>query len=216
MKSRVLRVAAAVILCMGGVISMGYADGKDIKLVQPKQSLGTDVMTAFRNRKSVRSFVKGKMLSMEDLATILWSGYGVNRSDGMHTVATAYGKDVLDLYVAMGSGIYKYVPSAHVLAFVSDENIKAKIAKQDFVADAAVVVVMVGKTDVFAESSEQAGTAYINYTAGAASENMFLAADSLSLATVVMANIDQEFVRKSMKLKESQVALYIMPIGYPK
>jgi SagB-type dehydrogenase family enzyme len=216
MKKSIVGAGIAAMLFSGGAISSGYTADKDITLPQPKETLNVDVMQAFRQRKSIRSFVQGKTIAMEDLATILWAGYGVNRQDGKHTVATARGKDCLDLYVLTDSGIYSYMPKTHSLTQVSKDNIKNKIARQDFVADASAVVVLVGKLDAFAGSPEQTQIAYLNYTAGAASENIFLAADSLSLGTVVMANYDTEIVKKALQLKDTQSPLYIMPIGYPK
>jgi nitroreductase len=209
-----LAVIAAVAVVGGAYAPIGAAD-KGLVLPQPKKNMNIDVMQTFRERQSARSFKKNKMLQREDLAALLWAGYGVNRPDGKKTVATARGKDLLDLYVALDAGIYKYDPQAHVLVFVAADDIRASIGRQSFVADAPAVIILVGKTGAFPGSTAEQETAYLNYTAGAASQNIYLAAAALKLSTVVAASYDTAVARRSLRLSENQVPLYIMPVGYP-
>ncbi|MBP8986935.1 MAG: hypothetical protein KBG92_03955, partial [Spirochaetes bacterium] len=74
-----------MILLMAGAIT--YSD-TTIVLDKPLENANVDIMKAFKNRKSERAYTS-QLISIHHLSTVLWSGYGINRQDGKHTVPTA-------------------------------------------------------------------------------------------------------------------------------
>jgi SagB-type dehydrogenase family enzyme len=215
LRKRIAGLVVIVVVNVCCLVTAARAADQDIALPKPRASLNVDVMKAFQLRRSDRN-LSNKELQLEDIATIAWAGYGINRQDGKRTVPSANGKDALDLYVLLNKGIYYYEPEGHRLKFISGENIKRKIARQAFVTDAPLVVVLVGKPDVFATASPEGKAAYVSFTAGCASQNIYLAADALHLGTVVMGSINKDVLARSLALKDGQVPLYIMPVGYTK
>jgi nitroreductase len=187
-----------------------YAADEGIVLPKPKASLNSDIMKAFKERHSTRDFTQ-QGLTPDEIGTLLWAGYGTNRANGKRTVPSAHGDDLLDLYALTDNGVYRYDPRLHTLVFVSAGNIKGKIARQDFVAAAPLVIVLVGKTGA---SVDAAKLNLVHFTAGSAAENIYLAAGALNLGTVVIAWIHPDVLTKSLALKEGQVPLYIMPVGH--
>lgn len=205
-KSVFAGIGMAVVLHSLFMVAPVGAAEKDIVLPRPGAGFNVDLMKAFQERRSSREFVK-KDIRIEDIAAILWAGYGINRPDGKRTVPSAHGDDFIDLYALMPGGNYYYDPKGHRLVFVSGENIIGKVARQEFVNNAAMVVVIVGK-----QKGPHTGD-YINFTAGCAAQNMYLAAGALNLGTVVMGWIHADVLKNGLNLKDFQFPLYIMPVG---
>jgi len=173
-------------------------------------------MASLYARKSTRELVK-KDVPVEDIGIILWAGYGVNRQDGKHTVPSAMGKDLIDLYVALDKGVYYYDPGKHALKYISGQDITGKISPQKFVADASFVVIIVGKPDnISAAGKPENKMNFVNFTAGAASQDMYLAANALNLGTVVAATMNKDIVNKTLNLDSAHIPIYIMPMGHVK
>jgi len=60
-------------------------------------------------------------------------------------------------------------------------------------------------------SVDTRGKRYVYMEAGHSAQNIYLEAETLNLATVVVGAFDDEKVKKVLKVKS--VPLYIMPIG---
>ena len=206
------RIVVSLVVLFGLCSSVVFSETKDMVLTKPSSRLNVDLKTSLYARKSVRALVK-KTVAIEDVGTILWAGYGVNRDDGKHTVPSAMGKDLIDLYVALDKGVYYYEPGKHVLKHVSDHNIIGKMSPQKFVADASFVVIIIGKPDNMNVGKPEDRMNYVNFTAGAASQDMYLAANALNLGTVVAATMNKDLVTKVLNLNDKQVPIYIMPMG---
>lgn len=191
-----------------------HAGAKDIALPGPKPVLGVDLMQALMQRMSVRSY-SDQSVPLDAVATVLWAGYGINRSGGKHTVPTARGSEVLDLYVAFDTGTFRYDPAKHALIFMSGNNVKGRLSRGGTAARAPFVVVLVGKPEQLPSGTPREDrAAYVNCTAGAAAENMYLAAGALDLGTVIMASIKKDEIVKALNLPGGSVPLYVMPFGY--
>lgn len=187
-------------------------DTKNFDLARPKAALGVDLMKALQERKSVRS-LSDKQVPLDVIGTILWSGYGVNRPNGKRTVPTARGRDVIDLYVVFDTAAYRYDPAKHALIHVADGDMRDLLATADWTARSPFLVVIVGKP---AGRQGDTETGYIHFTAGAASQDMYLTAGSFGIGTVVMGMIKKDEITRTLELQSGQMPLYVMPFGYRK
>lgn len=188
-----------------------------IKLEEPLSVVNMDLMEALRLRRSTKDFVKNRVIPDKELSTILWAANGINRKDGKRTAPSAYGKYFIDIYVAADHGLYGYEPENHQLKFVSNQNIKSKLAGQKFVADASHVLILtanIKEFPFFVKNEDRIACA--NATAGCIAENVYLTSKALKLGACLMSSIDKTFIQESLKLNENELPLFIIPIGFPK
>ena len=73
-------------------------------LPAPDKSGGEPLMQALSERCSTRSFTE-EAVSPQDLSSLLWAAWGINRDDGRHTVPTAKNKQEVAVYVALPDGV---------------------------------------------------------------------------------------------------------------
>jgi nitroreductase len=135
-------------------------------------------------------------------------------------------KDVSNDLIEKIIGAAKTAPSAGGLyptdfIIVRDQKTKEQIAKaalrQDFVAQAPVVIVVVSDVEKTASYyGERGRNLYVIQDAAAATENLILAATALGLGTCWVGAFDEEEVRKILKLKRDFRPLAIIPVGYEK
>jgi Nitroreductase family. len=98
------------------------ANAEQIKLPEPVTQGGMPLMQALSLRKSTRSFSKEE-LSMQQVSNILWTAFGQNRPDGRRTVPTARNLLNMVVYVALPSGVWRYLPESNELVKESGENL---------------------------------------------------------------------------------------------
>lgn len=213
--------AAAV---LGAACLAAYAAtegvGEKGALAKPKEKCGVDLLAAIKGRHSSRSFDTAKAIPDDVLATVLWAADGVNRANGKHTAPTAMGIRHMRIYVCRADGAWRYDQDAHKLLPVSDQDLRARIGRQKFMADAQAILVLTSDLSAFAEKAAKSETAmrreWSHCAAGAIAQNVYLAAEAFGLGTVIAAGVNADEARKSLALKADEVPLYVMPLGYPK
>jgi len=213
------RYFVALVLLMGLALHGGPAlsQGSNIALEKPKDSVNADLIKALQLRKSTKSYVT-KEISIEDLATIMWAANGVNRPDeGKRTAPSAYGRHYMNLYAVANNGIYRYDSDKHELIFVSDENVKKQIAKQDYVGEASHIIVMTAELSKFHPmTKEEIRIPAAWATSGCIAQNIYLVTNAMNMGTAYVVSMKPEVIKGKLKLKEDEVPICIMPIGYPK
>jgi SagB-type dehydrogenase family enzyme len=108
------------------------------------------------------------------------------------------------------AGMYRYIPSGHVLQLVSEGDVKGalyKAAGQSPIRKAPVAIVIAG------DKHRARNESWMYLEAGHAAQNIYLQGVSLGMGTVVMAGFDVDATGKAINLPASEKALYIMPIG---
>ena len=89
-----------------------------IDLPKPAEKLGKDVLEVMVLRKSTRAYSESA-ISLENLSTILWSGYGINRKEtGQKTVPVAFNVDCQKIYVFDNKGVWLFMPEENQLKLV--------------------------------------------------------------------------------------------------
>jgi nitroreductase len=153
-----------------------------------------DIWQVFKKRHSVRNFDSRKDVSNDLIEKII---------EAAKTAPSA-------------GGLY---PTDFII--VRDQKTKEQIAKaalrQDFVAQAPVVIVVVSDVEKTASYyGERGRNLYVIQDAAAATENLILAATALGLGTCWVGAFDEEEIRKILKLKRDFRPLAIIPVGYEK
>lgn len=198
----------AAVLC-------GVATGGDIKLPEPQKTGGTPLFESMDNRSSAgqSTFPMGE-ISEQDLSTILWAASGLNRNGTKWTVPMAMGKPpYCKIYVVSDRGVYLYDWKDHILREITTENVKTDIPTQQFAQKAPVslyIAVHAEQANSLNELLREEGGILL---AGAMSQNIYLACESLDVGTRMVYSIKRDAASRLLKLDEGDVVLFGLPMG---
>lgn len=175
-------------------------------LPTPNTTGGKPLMQVMNERKSSRDYQPGQAISKQDLSNMLWAAWGVTH-DGKHTIATAMNRQELILYVVTPTEVSRYNPEANTLTTVNTGDFRKYSTMQDFAAIAPINIVLV------ADTSKQERVEFQGYTAGAASQNIYLYCAQAGLKSVVRAGFDRENLPKALKLSANERILFVQTVG---
>jgi SagB-type dehydrogenase family enzyme len=204
-------------------MSMDPERTASVRLPRPRQDGEVSIERALKSRRSVRGF-RPVPLALEDLGQLLWAGQGLSH-DGLRTAPSAGALYPLELHVAaanvtaLGAGVYRYRPADHALASVTAGDRRADLVTaslgQDWMAQAAAVLVVAA---VFARTMSKygaRGSMYVHIEAGHATENMLLQAAALGLGSTVVGAFRDDAVKVAAALGSDEQPLCLVPIGWP-
>ena len=175
-------------------------------LPTPNTTGGKPLMQVMNERKSSRDYQPGQAISKQDLSNMLWAAWGVTH-DGKHTIATAMNRQELILYVVTPTEVSRYNPEANTLTTVNTGDFRKYSTMQDFAAIAPINIVLV------VDTSKQERGEFQGYTAGAASQNIYLYCAQAGLKSVVRAGFDRENLPKALKLSSNERILFVQTVG---
>ncbi len=205
-----------VIITLLTAITMQAQELKVIKLNAPDKAKGEAMMKVFNERQSIREYAQ-KDLTPQDLSDLLWAANGINRPDGKRTAPTARNVQDVDVYVVMKEGVYLHDAKEHALNPVAAGDYRGAVAgPQEFVKEAPVSLLLVTDLSRLGDPSSEGVKLMGAVDVGIVCQNINLACAGLGLATVPRATMEQEPLRKALKLKDSQLLLINNPVGYPK
>jgi len=211
MKKFIVFFALCVFLCAG----YSVFGQQEIALPAPGMTGGKPLMEALKDRKTGRSF-SAKPLEMQMISDLLWAANGINRPEsGKRTAPSAVNYQETDLYVCLPAGIYLYDAEKNVLKLMVSGDLRAKMGKQDFVAEAPLVLVYVADFARMGKSSDKDKEIYAGIDVGFISQNVYLYCASAELSTVVLGYIDKDEMAKVLKLSETQKVILSQPVGWP-
>lgn len=188
---------------------------QEILLPEPQKTGGMPLMEALSKRVTCRSF-DSKNLTSQQLSSLLWAAFGINRPDGKRTAPSARNFQETDIYVLMEQGAYMYQAKANKLIQVLNDDIRNLGGTQSFVKDAPVTLILIADLSKMGngKTEEKINFAYID--AGYVSQNIYLFCTSEGLATGARAGIDHQVLSKKLNLRESQAIILAHCVGYPK
>lgn len=175
-------------------------------LPTPNTTGGKPLMQVMNERKSSRDYQPEQAISKQDLSNMLWAAWGVTH-DGKHTIATAMNRQELILYVVTPTEVSRYNPEANTLTTVNTGDFRKYSTMQDFAAIAPINIVLV------VDTSKQERGEFQGYTAGAASQNIYLYCAQAGLKSVVRAGFDRENLPKALKLSANERILFVQTVG---
>ena len=192
-----------------------FAADKVIKLPQPNLNRTGAVMKALSERHSTREFAS-KALSLADLSDLLWAANGINRKDsGKRTAPSAMNKQDVDVYVVLPEGSYLYDAKNHQLNLVAEGDNRAAVAGgQAFVKSAPVSLVLISDLSRLGDAKKLHTQLIGAMDAGIVSQNISIFCSAAKLATVPRASMDNNQLKKVLKLKDTQIPMMNHPVGY--
>lgn len=206
-------------------------DGKFIELPEVDESICKDnnFFNVIKKRRSKRNFDDTK-LTLKELSYLLWATQGVHKVFGnnvasFRTVPSAGARHPFETYLyvrlveGLDEGIYRYLPFENKLIFeYTEENLKEKIIQatydQKFAGECAV-------NFIWSVIPNRAEWRYgitshkcMAIDAGHISQNLYLAAESLNLATCAMAKYYQNEMNNIIKADGvDEFVIYMSPVG---
>ena len=196
-----------------------------IALPPPQKTIGKPLMQVLNERKTTRKF-SDQDLPIQELSNLLWAGFGINRPEkGYRTAPSAVNWQVIDIYVALKSGVYIYNAKNHALLPVLAGDVRNQAVHplqplRGSVLKAPVILLYIadGKKRSILEKamSLEERAMYENCDAGFISENVYLYCASQGLATVVRGMVDRPLLAAKMNLRPEQRILLSQTVGYRK
>ena len=207
MKSNLSLLAAALIA--------GSAFAQDIQLPAPQRSGGMPLMEALGRRSTSRAF-DSKDLSPQQLSSLLWACFGINRPDGKRTAPSANNQQATDIYVLLRRGAYVYDARANNLVLALAEDVRKLGATQAFAAVAPVTLIYVADLSRMGRGNRENKLNMANINVGFISQNAYLFCASEGLATGARESVDRPALSSKLKLRPDQVIILAQSVGYPK
>ncbi len=188
--------------------------GQTLELPAPLKTGGMPLMEALAKRVTVRSFDTTD-ISMQQLSSLLWASFGVNRPDGRRTAPSANNKQEVDIYVLLKNGAYLYDALNNKLVSVSAEDLRNQASDQRF-ADAPVQLIFVADLSKRGDNSEEGKMRMAYIDCGYISQNTYLFCTSEGLVTGARATVNRDPLMSKLKLTSDQRILLAHSVGHPK
>lgn len=193
----------------------GIIFAQDIKLPAPQRSGGVPLMEALAKRSSTRDF-GSRDLSSQQLSSLLWSCFGINRPDGKRTAPSAKNCQETDIYVILKPGAYVYDARSNQLDLVVKEDLRSLAGTQAFATNAPVTLVFVADLAKMGTWSNEEKKRFTNIDVGYISQNAYLFCASEGLVTVARASVDQKALGMKLKLRPDQMIVLAQSVGVSK
>ena len=191
-------------------------------LPRPRLSGPWSVEGALAKRRSAREYT-GEALTRAELAQLLWAAQGITDAEGLRTAPSAGALYPLEVYVAVGvvedlpSGIYRYEPGRHALAFVAEGDRRVELAAgalgQECVQEGAAVIALAAVYRRTTGKYGERGIRYVHMEVGHAAQNVYLQAVALGLGMVVVGAFDDRDVKRIMNMGAKEEPVCLMPVG---
>ena len=190
-----------------GIISLMASCSIEAEVLPtPQTTGGKPLMQVMSERKSSRDYQENQTITKQDLSNMLWAAWGVTH-EGKRTIATAMNRQELVLYVVTATEVSRYNPDANTLTVINTGDFRKLTTLQDFAAIAPINIVLA------VDTSKQERAEFIGYTAGAASQNIYLYCAQAGLKTVVRAGFDRENLPAALKLPSNERILFVQTVG---
>ena len=193
-----------------------------IALPEPETSGETPLETLLQQRRSVREYGEAA-LELAAIGQLLWAAQGITHPQGLRTAPSAGALYPLELYVVIGNvedltpGVYHYQPDRHGLQQTSTVDQRRLLAHaahgQSWVRTAAAVVVITAVYKRTTGKYADRGVRYVLMEVGHAAQNLFLQAEALGLAAVVVGAFEDAAVATALGLATDEQPLMLLPVG---
>lgn len=215
-------VICATILFLSGLEPCQAQELEAIALPAPQKTGGMGLLQTLAERQTTRAYT-GRELPPKVLSNLLWSAFGVNRSEAERaglgrTAPSAMNRQEVDLYVALPQGVYVYEAEPHRLKPVVAGDLRPKLGSPA-AAEAALTIVYVADLAKVSTPGRAGGAASVSFSevnTGFIGQNVYLFAASEGLGAWFRAGIpDAEGLSKTLNLRPDQRILYVQTVGYP-
>jgi SagB-type dehydrogenase family enzyme len=212
------------VLADGGLEPESY-----ITLPEPDRDGEMTVARAISRRRSRRELAR-EPIDERAFSQLLWGTQGITDSETeFRAVPSAGATFPLEIYAVVGepgvefleAGVYWYRPGDHELALLESGDHQSDLREatydQAWVETAAVdLVVCADDERTTREYGPRGADRYVPMEAGHVSQNVYLLAEAMDLATVAVGAFDDEAVREVVGVPAEQRPLYVLPVGHPR
>ena len=191
-------------------------------LPEPVTSGEKSLEALLLQRRSVREY-REAALDLSAIGQLLWAAQGITNPQGFRTAPSAGALYPLELYVVVGKvdglspGLYHYHPDKHRLQQTEDGDLRHMLARaalaQPWVKTAAAVVVVTAVYGRTTRKYGERGIRYVHMEVGHAAQNLFLQAEALGLAAVVVGAFEDDAVATALKLPTDVQPLMLIPVA---
>jgi len=205
-KLTVLLVVAGILVLGGLYFSLCARDSAAepapgsadvMALPKPDTQGGLPLMQALSLRKSGREF-SNRAIPEQVLSDLLWACCGVNRADGHRTLPLSQNKQLIEVYVTLESGVYRYDAPKHQLIRELAGDMRSKYG-------APLTLIFAADSEYYA-SGMHVGSLY---------QNAGLYCASAGLANVVKRN-GVDALNGVLTLPTGYKVFIVQSIGYPR
>jgi len=175
-----------------------------------------------QQRRSVREY-RDAALDLPTIGQLLWAAQGITDPRGLRTAPSAGALYPLELYVVAGNveglapGVYHYQPDRHQLQQTLPGDQRDLLARaahgQSWVRTAAAVIVITAVYERTTGKYADRGIRYVHMEVGHAAQNLFLQAEALDLATVVVGAFEDDAVAALLGLPGDAQPLMLLPVA---
>lgn len=193
----------------------GSLFAQSIDLPAPQKTGGMPLMDALAKRSTARAF-DSRELSPQQISSLLWAAFGINRPDGKRTAPSARNFQETDIYVLLKQGVYVYTAKSNKLDLVAAEDLRVLGGTQAFVKDAPATLVFVADLSKMGDGSNEDKKNTANIDVGYISQNVYLFCASEGLVTGARGSVDRAALGPKLKLRPDQMIILAQSAGYPK
>lgn len=193
---------------------------KQIKLPDPQKDLKFPLMKALDKRRTKRKW-NSQLLTIQEISNICWVACGETKpatsvSKNRRTVPSGCNAQLITIYVALDSGVYKYCETDHILVQITEADVRLIIGNQKMMQNAPLALIYIAdfskrtgiiKSDTI-DKMLAAGT-----EAGMMSQNVYLYCAATNLNTVLIGLLDRNRLKNQLELKEHEYVVYTQVIG---
>jgi SagB-type dehydrogenase family enzyme len=192
----------------------GALFAQNIDLPVPQQSGGMPLMEALAKRSTAREFAS-RDISPQQLSSLLWASFGINRLDGKRTAPSAKNCQETDLYVMLKQGAYVYDAKSNKLNLIVKGDLRTLAGTQAFATNAPVTLVFVADLARMEKWSAEEKKSFADIDVGYISQNAYLFCASEGLVTGARASVDRKALGAKLKLRPDQMITLAQSVGYP-
>ena len=193
------------------------------KLPEPVREGGMPLHTALSQRRSVRQFEEGALLSDTQLGQLLWAAQGMTRENVSdvqgRTASSAGALYPVRVYAASPEGLFRYNSAQHALEVISDEDVRFRLASaalgQSWVREASLVLVMTVLPNRLVKHYGVRAQRYMAMEVGHIAQNVQLQSVSLGLGSVITGSFHDQHVHAIVALSKEEEPVCLIPVGVP-
>jgi SagB-type dehydrogenase family enzyme len=196
--------------------------GENVVLPEPSVAGSTSLEQLLAQRRSVRDF-QSSALELAEIGQLLWAAQGITHLQGLRTAPSAGALYPLELFLVVGEvnhlspGVYHYRPDGHQLQKVVADDQRKDLGRaawsQDWIKEAAVVIVVTADYERTARKYAFRAKRYVHIEVGHAAQNLLLQAEALNLATVPVGAFRDDEVARILQLPDDLEPLMLVPVG---
>lgn len=193
---------------------------------------GMPVSRALAYRRSIRKY-SNEPLKLGEVAQLLWATYGISDPlRGFKTAPSAGATFPLEVYLVaypesilvsdskfLPPGSYKYDPYTHSILLVKEGDLRERLYRaslaQDYVKKAKACIALAAVFERTTSFYGERGIRYVWIEVGHASQNLYLQATSMGLATVAIGAFYDEEVEEILGLDRNEKITYLLPVARP-